>query len=179
MNEEKTKKKTTSKKKDSDKITLSKNELSEVITNALLEYDKKKKEQEENKEVEKNKPKAGFWKTIKAIINPKKHVESEGSNIVVVKGLIKVFYQIIQFVLLIVAGCSLAIIPLQYCISSITPVIWYNNIWYLLLSLLCFFYSRFFVILQMEIEKTKDHNLLFGLFSSIIAIVSIIIAIVK
>ena len=51
MTEEKTKKKTTSKKKDSDKITLSKNELSEVITNALLEYDKKKKEQKENKEI--------------------------------------------------------------------------------------------------------------------------------
>ena len=44
------KKKTTRKRKTTSKITLDKNELSEIITNALLEYDKKK-EEKKNAEV--------------------------------------------------------------------------------------------------------------------------------
>ena len=91
MTEEKAKKKTTSKKKDSDKITLSKNELSEVITNALLEYDKKKKEQEEQEYyAKKETEKLGFRKFMKLLFFPKKNLNTKDANVDIVRGFIKV-----------------------------------------------------------------------------------------
>ena len=173
------KKKTTRKKKTTDKVTLDKNELSKIITNALLEYDKKKEERVKTENVEEvMTQKPSFWQTIKAIINPRKYCIEDGTTVMAIKGVIKTFYQILSWILLIISMLCLAIIPLQYFVSSVTPVKWYNNIWYVLISLLCFLFSRVFVLLQMELEKMKDNNFLLGLFSSILAIVAIVVAIV-
>lgn len=173
------KKKTTRKKKTTDKITLDKNELSEIITNALLEYNKKKEERvktENFEEVMTQKP--SFWQTIKAIINPRKYCNEDGATIIAIKSAIKTFYQVMSWVLLAIFAYCIAIIPLQYFLPGITSVKWYNNGWYILLAILSFLFSRVFVLLQMELEKMKDNNFLLGLFSSILAIVAIVVAII-
>ena len=91
------KKKTTRKRKTTNKVTLDKNELSEIITNALLEYDKKK-EEKKNAEVKAQVQSNQVEKvsTFKAILNPKKYVNEEGSNVAVLRSLIKGFSKTLQ-----------------------------------------------------------------------------------
>lgn len=179
MTEEKTKKKTTSKKKVSDKITLSKKELTEAITDALFEYDKKKKEQEENKEdvVVNQKLKRG--EVVKAIFNPKDYINEEGVNASVIRGLIKGAYTILQIIFVVAALFFAACIPLQYFLDNVTPVEWYISVWMGVLAFMFFMISRVVAIMKLEIERTKDTNFLMTLFASIIAVVSMIIAIFK
>ena len=174
------KKKTTRRKKTTNRVTLDKNELSEIITNALLEYDKKK-EEKKNAEVKAQVQSNQVEKvsTFKAILNPKKYVNEEGSNVAVLKSLIKGFYKILQWIFIAISVILIAYIPLQYIDPTLTPVAWYFSVLYGFVAVLSFLISRVIIMMSLEIDRSKDTNMLLGIFSSIVAIISIVIAIVK
>lgn len=164
-------------------LVVDENTLTKAITNGMLEYDKKKEEekqdQEKIKKVRKLVKQLSFKETLKAMFFPKKYANEEGANVQAIRGVIKFIYTLIVWGLTAISVLLIAYIPLQFCIGALKIVPWYYNIIYMVVSVLSFLISRVFAVMSVEIEKTKDNNLLLGLFASVIAIISLVIALIK
>lgn len=77
-------------------------------------------------------------------------------------------------------ACLLLIvyIPLQYTITNITPLPWYESIMLAFFALTIFLLARVFRIAKIEVDNLSDSNLIFGFFTAIVSIISIVIAII-
>lgn len=162
--------------------------ITRIIVNALTEYDCQKQETanaEKEKERKTAESKLGikgnkgkFLAALKILIHPKKYAKDANAGAELVKLALRFFYKSIEWIVAICAVLLLAIIPLQYAISNITPMEWYINIicgvWGTALLLL----SRVFRIAAIEVDEIKDNNYLFGLFAAMASIISIIVAII-
>lgn len=178
MTEEKTKKKTTSKKKYSDKITLSKKELTEAITDALLEYDKKKKEQEvQEYYAKKETEKLGFRKFMKLLFFPKKNLNTKDANVDIVRGFIKGVYKLFEGLLYFVS-VVLTIVLVAQCFPQIEKCKWWVNILYGCGIFISFLIARVVRIMAIDVERNKDKNFLIALLAIIISIISVIVAVI-
>ena len=178
MTEEKTKKKTTSKKKDTDKITLSKNELSEVITNALLEYDKKKKEREEQEYyAEKQKESIGFKGFMRMLFKPKTYLNTKDANVDIVRGFIKGVYKLFEGLLYFVS-VVLTIVLVAQCFPQIEKYQLWVNVLCGCGIFISFLIARVVRIMAIDVERNKDKNFLIALLAIIISIISIIVAVI-
>ena len=162
--------------------------ITKIIVNALAEYDRQKQEAakvEKEKERETAEAKLGikgnkgkFLAALKILIHPKKYAKDANAGAELVKLALRFLYKSIEWIVAICAVLLLAIIPLQYAISNITPMEWYINIicgvWGTALLLL----SRVFRIAAIEVDEIKDNHYLFGLFAAMASIISIIVAII-
>ena len=170
-----------------------KNELSEValtrvITNALIEYDKQK-EQEAQEKIKKEQEafdkslgiKAGrhkFVAALKLLFRPKKYAKGVQANSELTKSVLKGFYKLIEWVLLLLSIFLIACIPLQFLIPNVPIAAWYIDVLIAIWAIPIFLLSRIFRIASYEIERIKDYNYLFGLFATVTSIISVVIAII-
>ena len=175
--------------------------LTSIITNALLEYDKRK-EQEAQEKAETEQ--ASFtqrvgYKDYSAEKQPKRIIKSFFNRAKVffnilfmrsrnIKGtratflLIKMFTYIALWLASISLFCAslffIACVPLQYILTNVTPMSWYGSCMLVLVAFITFIFAQLFRMAKIEIDKLNDFNLIFGLFTSILSIFSVIIAII-
>lgn len=153
--------------------------LTKAIVNALEEYDKKKKESEEKEYYNEQQNKGvGAKMFFKMLFCPKKHVNTQEANTTVVKGFLKVIYKIFEYVFLVGSIFLLACLPLQF-VPSIPVVPWCCDVLYACGACISFLISRVLRIMALDVERSKDKNFLIALLAVIIAMISIVIAIVK
>lgn len=162
--------------------------LTRVITNALIEYDKQK-EREAQENIKKEQDafdkslgiKAGkhkFVATLKLLFRPKKYAKGIQSNSELTKSVLKGFYKLIEWTLLLLSIFLIACIPLQFIIPNAPIAYWYIDVIIAFWAIPIFLLSRIFRIAGYEIEQIKDYNYLFGLFATVTSIISVVIAII-
>ncbi len=170
------------------KTELSEEALARVITNALIEYDKRK-EQEAQEKLKKDQEvfdkslgiKAGrhrFFATLKLLFRPKKYAKGIQANSELTKSVLKGFYKLIEWALLLLSIFLIACIPLQFIIPNVPIADWYIDVIIAIWAIPIFLLSRIFRIASYEIERIKDYNYLFGLFATVTSIISVVIAII-
>ena len=167
---------------------ISEETLTRAITNALMEHDrqkeqeaqeKAKKEQEEfNKRLGIKDDNHKFSAALKLIFKPKKYAKGVQANSELTKAVLKGFYKLIEVVLLVVSIFLIACIPLQFIIPNVPIVDWYIDVLFFIGAIPIFLISRIFRIASYEIERIKDYNYLFGLFATVTSIISVVIAII-
>ena len=173
------KKKTTREKKTTNKITLDKNELSEIITNALLEYDKKKEEQKVQEYYDDKKNIVGLKMFWKMLWNPKKYVNTQDANTNIVKNILTTTYKVFEYLFL--GACLFffaATIPWGLFVNTFPRTQWWVHFICFCISLTSLLISRVIRIMALDVERSKDGNFLITLLSLIISMTSMIIAIV-
>ena len=173
------KKKTTSKRKTTSKITLDKNELSEIITNALLEYDKTKEEQKEQEYYgDKTTQGVGFKMFWKMLWNPKKYVKTKDANTLIVKHIITTIYNVFEVILYFFSALFL-VASMSWLLPSLNQKIpvW-TYIVYGCAAIVSLLIARVVKIMSIDVERNKDNNFLISLLALIISLVSMIIAII-
>ncbi|MDE7265567.1 MAG: hypothetical protein K2N52_04765 [Clostridia bacterium] len=162
--------------------------LTRVITNALIEYDKRK-EQGKQEKIKKEQEafdkslgiKAGkhkFFATLKLLFRPKKYAKGIQANSELTKSVLKGFYKLIEWTLLLLSIFLIACIPLQFIIPNAPIADWYIDVIIAIWAIPIFLLSRIFRIASYEIERIKDYNYLFGLFATVTSIISVVIAII-
>lgn len=173
------KKKTTRKKGSSNKVTLDKNELSEIITNALLEYDEQKAQKEEQEyysEPKKEKCQLGMF--FKMMFNTKKYVATKNSNVLVIKELIAIVYNLLGVLLYLFSGL-LMLCAFSWLIPRLNQSLpFWAYIIYFIASFITFLIAKVVKIMALDVKRSKDNNFIISLFALIISIVSMIISIV-
>ena len=147
--------------------------LTSIITNALLEYDKRK-EQEAQEKAETEQ--ASFTQRV----GYKDYSAIKGTRATFL--LIKMFTYIAFWLASISLFCAslffIACVPLQYILTNVTPMSWYGSCMLVLVAFITFIFAQLFRMAKIEIDKLNDFNLIFGLFTSILSIFSVIIAII-
>ncbi len=198
----KKKRKNTVKKADNlPKTELNEEALTRIITNALIAYDKHKEREAEEKLEQKEdhyievvgykdysdekQPKRAiktFFNNIKVIFRSLFIRTRDIKDVRITLSLIKLFsYLFFAFISLCLhVACLLLIvyIPLQYTITNITPLPWYETIMLAFFALTIFLLARVFRIAKIEVDNLSDSNLIFGFFTAIVSIISIVIAII-
>lgn len=174
------KKKTTRKRKKTSKITLDKNELSEIITNAMLEYDKKKEEQKVQKYYDADNKKIGVdvWMFLKMLFFPKKYVNTQDANSRIVKSILSFIYLIFRLALYLTSAILL-ICSISWLIPSLNqglPAGIY--VVYLCGSIVSLLIARVIKVMSLDVKRNQDNNFLISLLALIISLVSMIIAII-
>lgn len=168
--------------------TIENERIAKIIVSALTEYDRQKQEatKAEEERIRKanekrlgiNGNKGKFRAVLKILFRPKKYAKNMNAGAGLVRVALYAFYKLVELITLICAILFLAVIPLQYCISSVVPMKWYlsvvSGVWGITLLLL----SRMFRIAAIEVDEVKDNNYLFGLFTAVTSIVSAIISII-
>ena len=154
--------------------------LTKAIVTALEEYDTRKKESEKQ-EYYKEQYNNGveFKMFFKMLFSPKKYVNTQGANATVVKGFLKCIYKIFEYIFLISSLLLLLYIPLQFVIESLVIVDWWIDILYGCSALVGLLISRVLRIMALDVERSKDKNFLIALLAVIIALISMVIAMVK
>lgn len=168
--------------------TLDDERITKIITNALTEYDKQKQEAakvEKEKERETAEAKLGikgnkgkFLAALKAAIYPKKYKENLTVNVGLLQYALKLLYWIIEVGLYIIAACLFLCLPLHNIIPQLTNVDIGLSIGFFVFSFPILLLARIFKMAAMELEDITDSNYIFGLFSALTSIISIIVAIV-
>jgi hypothetical protein len=179
---------------------ISKDELRQIIVDAVLEIDKLREKAEEVKEKEskaewqaaigykdfsgeKNRFRRGLKRFINDIAVGFKVFFISGKKVKgnsFTTGLLKMFlslcFRAVQIAFIIVAT-SLIIVAFDMARNDIAQNI--SNIFMIigLVFLACLF-STFFRLASLEIENTKDNNFLVGVFAGIAAILSVIVAVI-
>lgn len=162
--------------------------LTKVITNALIEYDKRK-EQEMQEKVKKEcenfdnssgikADKHKFVTTLNLLFRPKKYAKGIKANSELTKSVLKGFYKLLEWTLLLLSILLIVYIPLQYIIPNVPIADWYIDVIMAIFAIPIFLFSRIFRIASYEIERIKDDNYLFGLFATVTSIISVVIAII-
>lgn len=153
--------------------------LTNAIVNALQEYDNKKKEKETKEYYEeKQTKKVGFGMFFKMLFCPKKYLNTDGANEAVVKGFLKVIYKIFEYVFLVGSIFLFACLPLQF-VPGIPVVPWWCDVLYCCGAVICLLISRVLRIMALDVERSRDRNFLIALLAVIIALISMVIAIIK
>lgn len=180
---------------------LTKEELVQVIAEALLRYDeqKSKKRDNEGKEQQERFNKLvgykdhssesflkkilfSFGNQIKVFFNilfmKKKQIEGTRAT----SSLIKMFTYCVFFLanlsLTLFSLFLIACVPIQYCVSTITPLPWYSNVLLIIAAFISFVFARLFRMASIEVEKLQDYNFIFGIFACVTSIISLAIAII-
>lgn len=162
--------------------------LSNAITKALLEYDKRK-EQEAQTNLKKEKAefnahlgiesgKHKFSAAMKLLFRPKKYTKNLQANAELTKSVLKLIYKAVELILLLLSIFMIAAIPLQFIIPGAPIVAWYIDVVIIVWAFPTFLLSRIFRMASYEIDQIKDYNYLFGLFATVTSIISIVIAII-
>ena len=162
--------------------------LSNAITKALLEYDKRK-EQEAQTNLKKEKAefnahlgiesgKHKFSAAMKLLFRPKKYTKNLQANAELTKSVLKLIYKAVELILLLLSIFMIAAIPLQFIIPGAPIVAWYIDVVIVVWAFPIFLLSRIFRMASYEIDRIKDYNYLFGLFATVTSIISIVIAII-
>lgn len=153
--------------------------LTSSIVNALQEYDNKKKEKETKEYYEEKQiKKVGFGMFFKMLFCPKKYLNTDGVNEAVVKGFLKVIYKIFEYAFLVGSIFLFACLPLQF-VPSIPVVPWWCDVLYACGACILFLISQVLRIMALDVERSKDKNFLIALLAVIIALISMVIAIIK
>lgn len=162
--------------------------LSSAITKALLEYDKRKEQETQDKSkkeqtefrtslgVKEGKPK--FFAAMKLLFRPKKYAKNMQANAELTKLVLKLIYKFVEWILLLLSIFMIAAIPLQFIIPGAPIVAWYIDVVIVVWAFPIFLLSRIFRMASYEINQIKDYNYLFGLFATVTSIISIVIAII-
>jgi len=162
--------------------------LSNAITKALLEYDKRKEQEAQVKlkkekaefnahlGIESGKPK--FFAAMKLLFRPKKYAKNMQANAELTKLVLKLIYKFVEWVLLLLSIFMIAAVPLQFIIPGAPIVAWYIDVVIVVWAFPIFLLSRIFRMASYEIDRIKDYNYLFGLFATVTSIISIVIAII-
>ncbi len=154
--------------------------LTKAIVTALEEYDTRKKESEKQEYYEEQyKNGVGFKMFFKMLFSPKKYVNTQGANATVVKGFLKCIYKIFEYIFLISSILLLLYIPLQFVLESLAIVDWWIDVLYGCSALVGILVSRVLRIMALDVERSKDKNFLIALLAVIIALISMVIAIIK
>ena len=174
--------------------------LKDIITNAIIEADKQKRENEYKKREEAQKQwktaiglkefpeKRGINKALRSALNrlacairmafiPKNKIVGDRASI----GLIRMFSQFVfraLWFLLIVVGLASIILPIYLMIIRFNISQLPINVLSIICGLALLLLSGVFRMASFEVELFEDRNYLVGIFASITSIVSIIIAII-
>lgn len=107
---------------------------------------------------------------------PKQKVKGTAESFAFIAVFIYVFFWILKWIFLIASGVFLVFIFMQLFSISSGDFSAYKFTLSIMLLILSFMFSIIFRILSFEVNNIEDYNFLFGLFASIVSIVSIIIA---
>lgn len=168
--------------------TIEDERITKIIVSALTEHDRQKQEaakaeKERNRKAEEkrlgiNGNKGKFRAVLKILFHPKKYAKNMNAGAGLVRVALYAFYKLVEWIVGVCAILFIAVIPLQYCITSVVPMKWYlsvvSGVWGITLFLL----SRMFRIAAIEVDEVKDNNYLFGLFTAVTSIVSAIVSII-
>lgn len=162
--------------------------LSNAITKALLEYDKRKEQEVQDKSkkeqaefhaslgIKEGRPK--FFADLKLLLRPKKYAKNIQANTELTRLVLKFIYKLVEWVLLLLSIFMIAAIPLQFIIPDVPIAAWYIDVIIIVWAFPIFLLSRIFRMASYEIDRIKDYNYLFGLFATVTSIISVVIAII-
>lgn len=182
--------------------TLDDERITKIIVNALIEYDRVKEEKELNrKEEEQNE----FYRTVgyknfeeidnkfkrriaillnrivvffKIMTMSKKRIKGIRTSIALLR---IIPYRLLKFVsvfLFLAAVCAFGFIPLQIVFSILPQWETYQYFIVFLISFILYVLSQILRIAYIEIDMTEDQNFIFGTFTAVTTIISIIIAVI-
>ena len=104
--------------------------LSNAITKALLEYDKRKEQEVQDKSkkeqaefhaslgIKEGRPK--FFAALKLLLRPKKYAKNIQANTELTRLVLKFIYKLVEWVLLLLSIFMIAAIPLQFIIPDVS-----------------------------------------------------------
>lgn len=182
--------------------TLDDERITKIIVNALIEYDRVKEEKELNrKEEEQNE----FYRTVgyknfeeidnkfkrriaillnrivvffKIMTMSKKRIKGIRTSIALLR---IIPYRLLKFVsvfLFLAAVCAFGFIPFQIVFSILPQWETYQYFIVFLISFILYVLSQILRIAYIEIDMTEDQNFIFGTFTAVTTIISIIIAVI-
>ena len=183
-------------------ISIDDESITKIIVNALIEYDRVKEEKELNrKEEEQNE----FYRTVgyknfeeidnkfkrriaillnrivvffKIMTMSKKRIKGIRTSIALLR---IIPYRLLKFVsvfLFLAAVCAFSFIPLQIFFSILPQWETYQYFSVFLISFILYVFSQILRIAYIEIDMTEDQNFIFGTFTAVTTIISIIIAVI-
>ena len=175
---------------------LDKDQLSQAFVDALLEYDRIKeenlKQQKEKERMEfresvgikdysKDKSKLKhvkeffnlFFSVIRMLMAKKEHIKGTSMTTDMFKLIMAFVYKVVSFI------CFVFSLATTYLfVANLIGKLWLTAVSYMLYLVFSLFMFAWFRYCSIEIENTDDYNFVFGLFSSITAVVSLIISLI-
>lgn len=181
--------------------SLSADEMQKIITNALItaeeikEQKSKQRQEEEQKQFriamgyKDHSDKKGLKKRIFIFFNRlkmvfkllfvKKHlIQGDSATLGLLRIFIEMFFWLAKVLTTWFTIFVIAYIPLQVVIKTIPNLSFVQNILLGAYALASFLLSRMFRMASIEVKKIEDKSLLFGIFTSVASIVSIIVAVI-
>lgn len=174
-------------------------DLKKILVDAILEAETKKKEtelnendkkvgmefQESNDEVDtkkhnnscKSKYLDGIVALFKIMFLRKKDITDFDVIDALLRTALYMFLITLHIITLLGSIFMIGFPILSYFIASIEPLAWYWNLFFIAFGIALFPFSQCFRIASVEVDNIKDKNYLFGLFSSVTSVVSIIVAV--
>ena len=174
-------------------------QMQQIITNALLaaeEYRKRRLEEQKEKDQEKLQKAIGYndytnetglKRFILILINrlklflkflfmPKHLIKGDGATFGLLKTCAEYFFLILQWTTTLFSIIGVIYIPLQYVDKDIVALPVWETVLLGCFAFISFVLSRMFRMVYFEIHKIEDRSLLFGIFTSITSIISIVLA---
>ena len=181
--------------------SLTADEMQKIITSALIaaEEDKEQKVKQRQEEEQKQfrvamgykdySDKKGLKKRILVFFNRikmvfkllfvKKHlIQGDSATFGLLRIFIEMFFWLAKVLTTWFAIFVVAYIPLQFVIKTIPNFSFVQNTLLATYAFASFLLSRMFRMASIEVKKIEDKNLLFGIFTSVASIVSIIVAVI-
>lgn len=117
------------------------------------------------------------WRVVRISYKPREVVEGTQFLENLIMTILQMFFGTVYAILTVVSVIFILFIPLEWLLYGELRLFWVYYVLFVLLGLAIFFISRIFKLISDEICVIKDTNLLLTLFSCIVALVSLSIAI--
>lgn len=119
-----------------------------------------------------------LWCIIRICFVPAKAVKGDRASFTLMKLFLSLFLGLAECVLTLLALAFVCYGFLVFLLPNVVPTLGIDNIALIPVGVSVFLISRLFRMAGIEVGKLEDRNYLFGLFASVTAIVSIVIAII-
>ncbi len=170
-------------------------EWQHIIANAIVEAEEIKARKEEEQKEKKQKEfreKLGYkehscilmkflnriWVILHLLFIPKKDIEGDRASMALIGSLLHGFWSILSIASYSFSFLFLTMIPVDIFVYNPSKFDVADYIELACVFILLFVFGCIFRIAKHEVDKISDKNFLFSLFSSVIAIVSLIVAII-
>ncbi len=159
-----------------------------AVIQALKDYDKIKEREEKDKKKaaweETNRKlgvkegKANILPYLKLILRPKHYLYENSDYISAISVILQIIYIFFEKFLILVSICAICYAPLQFVVSFLPILTWYNDIVLVLFAFDFFMASRFFQLFRVYIINIHDENKLYNIFGAWMSCISVVSTIV-
>ena len=181
--------------------SMSADEMKHIIADGLMEFEERKKWQEREEKIQRNKEWQRviglkdfsnvkkplrwwlqFWNAVKVFKNicfiSEKHVKGDAVTFGIMQTVLELFFGLLSAILLLFSVALIWVVPILYLFSNVLSVSGEAVAIGSLYGMSAFIFSIMFRVARLEIMNMEDRNYLFGIFTCVASIVSAVAAVV-